>query len=180
MKFKEMVGEYGSWTIVEKDMTKRFNDSNAYWICRCKCGTIRSVSGNHLRRGTSVSCRKCSENKHKGTLNSRTWNRILRNARERGFEVKVSKEYLYDLLYCKQKCMCALTGVEINLSNTIKDDMTGKSDASPDRIDSSKGYIKDNVQWVHKQVNRMKWNMTEARFVEFCKLVAEHSKSKIK
>jgi len=28
--------------------------------------------------------------------------------------------------------------------------------ASPDRIDSTKGYATDNFQWVHKRINRMK------------------------
>lgn len=38
--------------------------------------------------------------------------------------------------------------------------------ASLDRIDSTKGYVEENVQWVHKDVNFMKSNLTEQRFKE--------------
>jgi hypothetical protein len=41
--------------------------------------------------------------------------------------------------------------------------------ASLDRIDSSKGYIIGNVQWAHKMVNRMKNDMPQEEFIEFCR-----------
>jgi len=46
--------------------------------------------------------------------------------------------------------------------------------ASLDRIDSTKSYHKDNIQWVHKRVNRMKMNYTMEEFVDWCKKVAHH------
>lgn len=49
-----MIGmRYGKWTVMERD-TNDTNESRV--ICRCDCGTIRSVSANGLRRGTSKSC----------------------------------------------------------------------------------------------------------------------------
>jgi hypothetical protein len=50
------------------------------------------------------------------------------------------------------------------------------SDASLDRIDSSKGYIDGNVQWVHKEVNEMKMQATQNEFIEYCNLVAEFNR----
>lgn len=165
--------KFGKWFVLEIDSKKRKKDGNIYWMCECECGKKQSVSGNHLRRGTSKSCRECSEHKHKDKLNSRTWNRIVYGARKRSLEVSVTREYLYDLLYNKQNCKCALTGIEIELANTIDGDMHGESTASPDRIDSSKGYIKGNVQWIHKHINRMKGKLDQDVFVKLCGLVCQ-------
>lgn len=49
-----------------------------------------------------------------------------------------------------------------------------KGTASPDRIDSSLGYTKDNVQWVHKDVNTIKWDLSHDRFVKLCKTITEN------
>ena len=58
-------------------------------------------------------------------------------------------EYLHDLLM-KQKGICALTGLQMTLE-------TGRGNViSLDRIDSTKGYIPGNVQWVCDWANTMK------------------------
>lgn len=53
-------------------------------------------------------------------------------------------------------------------------DTTGT--ASLDRIDSSKGYIKGNIQWVHKDINKMKNNYNQAYFINLCALVVDNVK----
>ena len=65
--------------------------------------------------------------------------------------------------FLKQNKKCALTGSELEINVT----------ASVDRIDSKKGYTKDNVQWVHKKVNLMKGTMSQKDFIETCKSVVE-------
>ncbi len=44
---------FGRWTVLQFDCSKR---GEAYWICECNCGTVRSVNGYHLRSGRSTSC----------------------------------------------------------------------------------------------------------------------------
>ena len=39
---------------ITKDKTKIYG--HKHWICKCQCGTIRSVDGNTLRNGKSTSC----------------------------------------------------------------------------------------------------------------------------
>lgn len=87
---------------------------------------------------------------------------------------KDARRFLYELLHVKQKGICALSGLPIMIANTIRGDQVGETTASLDRIDSSKGYSRDNVQWTHKLVNKMKWNLEEAKFVELCRAVADH------
>lgn len=47
---------FDRWTVVERDMTAR-RGKQVYWVCRCDCGTVRSVAAGSLLRGLSRSCR---------------------------------------------------------------------------------------------------------------------------
>ena len=54
---------------------------------------------------------------------------------------------------------------------------TGIRTASLDRIDSSKGYVPGNIQWVHKDVNWMKGSFTQEYFVNICKKISKNINS---
>ena len=168
--------EFGKWKVIERDTESR---CNAYWVCRCECGIVKAVSGSHLRLGKTTSCRKCSEQKHKGRLSSRIWHRIKYRAKKKGLIVDFGKDsearvFLYDLLYNQQKGLCVLSGMPIDIANTIRGDQVGETTASLDRRDSSKGYTKDNVQWVHKWINLMKSDFAETEFISYCEAVVKH------
>ncbi len=45
---------YGRLTVLGKSPEQP--TAHAYWLCRCECGKLVNVSGNHLRRGTTRSC----------------------------------------------------------------------------------------------------------------------------
>jgi len=166
--------QFEKWTVVVEDIENK--SKNTYWRCVCECGAEASVDGSHLRKGKSVSCRKCSGSKHKGKLNSRVWCRARYGAKKRGYKFAISKLHLYDLFYKKQEEKCALTGVSLHIANTVEGDKRGESTASLDRIDSSFGYVKGNVQWVHKEINKMKMDLKEDRFIELCGLVAKYKR----
>lgn len=42
---------FGKWTVLKKDASKPRN-----YICKCECGTIKSVFGGSLKQGSSKSC----------------------------------------------------------------------------------------------------------------------------
>lgn len=48
-----------------------------------------------------------------------------------------------------------------------------------DRIDSSKGYIENNIQWIHKDLQFMKNTMSDNKFIKYCQLVADKSRGAI-
>ena len=50
--------------------------------------------------------------------------------------------------------------------------------ASIDRIDSDKGYYIGNIHWVHKAINKIKWDYTEPYFIELCEAVSLWQKKK--
>ncbi|MCB1713213.1 MAG: hypothetical protein KDH96_12300, partial [Candidatus Riesia sp.] len=72
-------------------------------------------------------------------------------------------------LYINQEKKCALTGVSINLENKGKNNT-----ASLDRIDSSKGYTLDNIQWIHKIVQKIKWDLSELELIKWCQKIVSH------
>ncbi len=72
-------------------------------------------------------------------------------------------KYLWEL-YLSQDKKCALGGFDIRFPDNEFVEQT----ASLDRIDSGGGYTKGNVQWVHKWVNQMKWDLSQEDFVDIC------------
>lgn len=49
--------KFGYWTVIEQDLSDSTTSKRgARWVCRCDCGSIRSVLGYALRFGRSTSC----------------------------------------------------------------------------------------------------------------------------
>jgi hypothetical protein len=86
----------------------------------------------------------------------------------------ITIEYLWRM-FLRQKRCCALSGLQIHFSPKAKGDHTGYRSASLDRIDSSRGYVRGNVQWVHKDINLMKRTLPQERFIELCTNVARRN-----
>ena len=181
--FIDITGQtFGKWAVIKRDVDRKTTptNQNVYWWCKCECGTERSVMGMTLKNGRSTQCRRCWELGHKHNLNARVWNRMLRNAKLREIvvdlgDVKEAKNFLYEMLHTRQNDRCALSGLPISISNTTRGDMHGETTASIDRKDSNKGYTRDNVQWVHKDVNQMKMDFEEAEFIDLCKTIARYN-----
>ena len=55
-RIKDITGQkFNRWTVIKLDEQKH-KKKGAYWICKCDCGTIKSVWGASLRDGSSKSC----------------------------------------------------------------------------------------------------------------------------
>ena len=136
------------------------------WIAPC-CRTIRGPSTlAHLRR--SARCLECSylrENNGRWRgfeqLTGKWFTQRQRDARLRGLSFNVSMQDLWTLWLSQRGC-CAYTGRQL----------THGIDASLDRRDNAIGYEPGNVQWVHRDINRMKTDLAEADFISLCKQVA--------
>ena len=146
------------------------------WLCKCQCGKEKVVSSDHLtRKKSSVKSCGCkaikSGPRHSqwtgyGLISGNWWyNHILRErkqTRRPKIPVTVTIQEAWNL-YLTQEGKCALSGQPINISNTWK-----YSTASIDRINSSKGYELDNIQWVHKDINFMKRTYSQEYFIQMC------------
>lgn len=126
----------------------------------------------HLQR-LNVVKRKTSNKIYFG-IPDQIFKRIEKSAINRGYDFNLTKRYL-DTLFLKQQKKCAISGVDIYQPRDYTELSTGVGTASLDRIDSSKGYINGNVQWVHKTVNIMKGSMTDIELLNWCKLISSHS-----
>lgn len=176
---------FGLWLVIKEVSGSR--NRHIYYICRCDCGNEKYVSSSHLRYGKTKSC-GCNRRKgrrHKqwrgcGDISGNFWDSITRGANgSKGrcpIEMDLTIKQAWDL-FLKQEKKCALTGIPLVINYQRK---TGEPHtASLDRIDSSIGYTLSNVQWVHKDINRMKNTFTQEHFIEMCKKVSGYAKIQI-
>lgn len=170
----EIGAQYGQWTIISEEikkgsMIKGGSDRTSYWKVRCICGRETWRSSNALVYNKTNSCKSCCK-----TVNSENTfivsylNKVKRRVDKINVEFDLTPKYLEDI-FIGQERKCALSGLDIYFRpNYIKNQQT----ASLDRIDNTKGYIKGNVQWVHKDINNMKLTHSMDYFIELCRLVS--------
>jgi hypothetical protein len=120
-------------------------------------------------------CRSCSghSNNFKGKYHAipYTWFSMKQKGGiSRGYQWDLTIEDIWNM-YEKQEAVCALSGVPIGWAEK---GLTAT--ASIDRIDSSEGYILENVQLVHKDINFMKQQFDQEYFINMCKAVSDKVK----
>lgn len=152
------------------------------WNCICDCGRTKMVRSNHLINGKVTSC-GCKMNRNGsecklwdgyGEISGSYFSKIRSGALSREISFNITIEYIWNL-FIKQNRKCALTGIDLDIGG--HNNKINKT-ASLDRIDNNKGYEEGNVQWVHKDVNRMKREYLEEYFIEICKKITEHQNEK--
>lgn len=167
--------------LVPQKTVGRDKYSHLIWECACDCGRVTNVKAYQLLTGNTKSCgckRRRDRKQHKnwrgvGEIASKHWQLIKQGAKRRKLPYEISMEYAWSL-FVKQKGLCALSGREIVFAESLSLHAHGFTTASLDRIDSSKGYVEGNIQWVHKKVNIMKGKMTDEELVSFCVDIANH------
>lgn len=175
---QNLLGRQFGKLVVIGEAPKRKNDFAPYWRCKCECGKETSVRAQHLTDGATKTCgglhhRTGSEHYHWkgcGELSGRYVCDLKKHAKQRKFPFSITNEELWKL-FLKQNRSCALTGRPLYFCNG-KDKY--ETTASLDRIDSSKGYIQGNVQWVHKDINWFKRDYPQSDFLNMCREVTMH------
>ena len=162
-----------------------YKRNDGRWCRTCpECG----MEQDHLRRNYCVNahmvnklCIKCSNEKNgNGRMG---WHRGVRMSWYRKFEVSaqlrgltwaITIDDVADLMDEQEGC-CALTGWPIVFPESGH---SQDADASIDRIDNAFGYMRENIQLVHKHVNMMKSRYDNDYFVAVCQAVTEHNREK--
>lgn len=164
------------WTIISIGVPNTSYRKPGTFYCRCECGKEKAVWRSHLLNGDSKSC-GCGRPKTNqtynwtgcGDLDGNHWNQIVRNAngkkKRSPLDFNITIQYAWDL-FLKQNRACALSGRSITLGKNRT--------ASLDRIDNSKGYVMGNVQWIHKDINRMKNVYDQEYFLSICREIVNH------
>lgn len=136
----------------------------------CDCGKTGQIRRNAL--GKTESCKDCGfERRNNGYMDISGWylSNIKQGADTRKLEFSVDIKYLWEL-FINQNKKCFYTGREIGFVSKIKD--RGLQTASLDRINNNKGYVTDNLCWVHREINIFKSKNNHQHFIDLCKEIS--------
>jgi len=161
MKVVDLSGQtFGGLIVLRKDeeATKK-NKRGTYW-CKCSwCQDEKLINSEVFRYGKKppVSCgcrRKAGYTNPKSNPNKKNETRLLnyarRNAKRRGEECSLE---LKDIIIPEY---CPVLGIKLEPGSHSHQDCS----PSVDRIDSTKGYTKDNIWIISARANRIKNNAT--------------------
>ena len=147
-------------------------------LCVCTCGVSepRILPVSYVLYNGGVGCYKCPKTtrlkyKNVGEVPGAYYNLIKHGAKVRDIGFDISMEYL-DKLWRNQCGKCALSGLPIKFGRKITD--RKEFTASLDRINNDKIYMEGNVQWVHKDINRMKSKYSQDYFISMCSAVVNN------
>lgn len=195
LKKKLQIGNlYGAYRIINSNIVLKpyigRDGNNKYHktiLCKCTyCGKENYIIWTKLRQYKGeTGCKSCANRRTQrwkgtgiGDLSGTYFTYLRKQAKNSKKEFNLTKEYLWDL-FLKQESKCIFSGFPIILAKRLKERTKyidfSKMTASLDRIDSSKGYIPGNVQWVHKVVNIMKNTLSNNDFIFICKKISENN-----
>lgn len=180
---KDLLGvTFGKLTVIGKKfkISKRGVRTSFSWKCACKCGRFCFYKPFNLETGQLKSCgcshtlRGKDNSRHKGyeEIPAAFFSVAKNGAKRRKIVFKISMEDLWRQ-YLNQNKKCALSGIDLKFP---KSSHGPRENISLDRIDSKKGYTKDNIQFIHKKINVMKMDSKEEDFIKMCKTIAEYNK----
>ena len=160
MRRVDLVGQtIGVFKVLKLDEELTTKKQRSHLICICnKCLKECVVSANEIRRAQSCGCqqgvndnnRKAFEDNKTHFFEMRLLNYARRNSRRRGEKCDLVVEDIVIPEYCP------LLGIKLETSSGSKRDTS----PSVDRIDSSKGYTRENVWIISQRANRIKNNST--------------------
>lgn len=145
----------------------------------CDCGKIYNCTASKIYKGVkhNCGCNNTINNRidrlHRLGVNYGLYH-LLDRTRYRclihQIEFKITIEDLLEI-WLKQNKECYYTGVKLSLPNKSSNkNLTNQ--ASIDPIDSNLGYTKSNIQFVDKDVNFLKFDLSEPKFLEICELIS--------
>ncbi len=141
---------FGNWTVLAfAGVAKAGRDR--LWLCKCDCGKTSKVKTYYLTKGYSTKCVYCAKHTkryYSEELPEVTWKRVRRSAAKRNIPLKVTRQEAYSL-FLQQNKKCKLTGLDLR-----------------------------NVQWIHKDVNRIKNIFDEPYFLSLCRKIVEHCQTR--
>lgn len=191
MKIKEAIGKkFNKMTVLNIVGNKRVN-------CKCDCGNIKECGWYDLKRERIKGC-GCQKNtpEIKEKLKNNAYHLMQKGILNRGGDrwPKKDREFKYLLrkvqtnsrrkdcflniedlkqVWEKQKGICPYTNIRLKLpiSSSNPNPYISYMMASVDRIDSSKPYTKENIQFVSRNINYAKNTLTHEEMLKFINII---------
>ena len=157
------------------------------------CGEYKPVEcfspnggGSSIRNNRRSICNECNSKRQRyhdlSLSDDKKLDKCLRfrflGARSRALnfniEFNITFEYIKEL-WNKQKGICALSNIP--MTYLLKEGRT-PTNVSIDKIDRTKGYIKDNIQLVCMACNQIKSDLIEEEMYNFCKKIVKTYENK--
>jgi hypothetical protein len=177
MKYKNIKinDSFSNLIIRELEFKNVNNKSFLSAYCECVCGNFKWIRVSNLVRNHTKSC-GCilyiSKIENYKEISGVWFALCRRRAKYRKIPFNITPEDVWSV-WEKQNFRCALTGESLVWPYRISGVWYG--DASIDRVDSKKPYDIDNIQIVHKDVNFIKLDHIQEKFIDICRRVAAFS-----
>jgi hypothetical protein len=164
----------------EVNRSKR-KGKESYCSRACGSGNLSEEGRKKLRANGKRNAKFLVADNHKDEYSDFRYYMKLVRQRATKHGARVPKDYNIDLDYLKlvweaQKGLCTFTG-ELMRLRTHADirktqEVLTPYQASLDRIDNSKGYLKGNVRFISVMANYARNKFTDEQVIEFCKKVS--------
>lgn len=175
----------GGYRIIEFSHIQTFPSGQRapYWKIICiHCNVEKTLSRHKIINSCQKGCRKCIKDRFSG-IDSPLWKdtdikkvtgiyyqKTKHQAEKRKIPFQITRKEM-DAKFIEQNGKCIYTGYDLFFGDNYQN-----GNASIDRINSKEGYISNNIQWVHKDINIMKWDFSHDQFINICKLITENTK----
>ena len=163
----DITGEhFGNWTVLKRDKPHK-GKQNSYWICKCICGTTRTVSRSSLISGRSISCGCAISDKRKGINKTHGMSKtrlyhewVAMRRRCKDDKGRCSKSYFKKgISVCEEWENSFENFMEWSNKNGYSDNLT------IDRINNDDGYNPNNCRWV--TIEEQQQNKSNNIFIQY-------------
>lgn len=161
----------GCYEVLDFEEVKIFpgGQKRKHWRVKCiHCEKIKVLSYDKVVGLYQDGCLSCTKTRFKGNthfnwkgaqhVTGMYFGKVKKSAEKRNIYFGISREEMEEL-FNNQNGKCFYTGYDLYFT-------------SPGV--SGGGYTKNNVRWVHKDVNTMKWDLSHDEFIKVCKLITEN------
>ena len=131
--------------------------------CICQCGNILYLYRWQLKYTTA--CPICQSKIKNNNLSVSLFNKIKEQALKNHLKFEIDYDYA-NSVFKNQNKRCTFCKKPFNNSN----------DMFLNLIQPSKGYVKGNVEWINKDIAKMKHNLSNHDFLKICKKIVKFYK----
>jgi len=183
--------KFNRLTVIKLDEERTKNDKywRVFWICRCDCGKIKSVSAGSLRDNHTKSCgcwkiensrEVCRKNFTKEiTVPPRRniFTQYIAKCKKKNIEFLISENNFYELI--ERPCYyCGSNPKNLKTVRTSATKVKKYFYNGIDRINNNKGYEKNNVVPCCNICNKAKLNLPLTEFYNWVKMIYSYLKDK--